>query len=59
MKYIKFLAFFGALAIVAACSEDFLELNPQGSLDGAALQSPAGIEASLISASIIALILYG
>ncbi len=50
MKYIKFLVFIGVLGIIAACSEDFLELNPQGSLDGAALQSPAGIEASLISA---------
>ena len=50
MKYFKYLFFIAAFGIIAACSEDFLELNPQGSLDGAALQSPAGIEASLISA---------
>jgi len=51
MKYLKIGLFVAVLGIIAAaCSEDFLELNPQGSLDGAALQSPAGIEASLISA---------
>jgi len=51
MKYFKIGLFVAILGIVAAaCSEDFLELNPQGSLDGSALQSPAGIEASLISA---------
>lgn len=51
MKYLKFGLFVAVLGVIAAaCSEDFLELNPQGSLDGSALQSPAGIEASLISA---------
>ena len=51
MKYLKIGLFVAALGMIAAaCSEGFLELNPQGSLDGAALQSPAGIEASLISA---------
>jgi len=50
MKYLKFVLFVALLGIIAACSEDFLELNPQGALDGSALQSPAGIEASLISA---------
>ena len=50
MKYFKYLLLVGVFGIVIACSEEFLELNPQGSLDGSALQSPAGIEASLISA---------
>ena len=50
MKFLKIFLFVGVIALVFSCSEDFLELNPQGSLDGAALQSPAGIEASLISA---------
>jgi len=50
MKYLKYLSIVALLAVVAACSEDFLAVNPQGSLDGAALQSPQGIEASLVSA---------
>ncbi len=51
MKNFKYLFIAGALGLlVFACSEDFLELNPQGALDGSALQSPAGIEASLVSA---------
>ena len=50
MKYLKLLMVIGAFGLAFACSEDFLELNPQGALDGSALQSPAGIEASLISA---------
>lgn len=38
------------LLLVVACSDEFLEINPQGSLDGTSLQSPSGIEASLIGA---------
>ncbi len=50
MKAIKILLVFATIGLVAACSEDFLDVNPKGALDGAALASPAGIEASLISA---------
>lgn len=50
MKAIKIFLVFAVFGLVIACSEDFLELNPQGSLDGSALASPAGIEASLVSA---------
>ena len=51
MKFLKYSIFFIILlAGVSACNDEFLEKNPQGALDGAALQSPAGIEASLISA---------
>ena len=50
MKYLKLLLVISAFGLAFACSEDFLELNPQGALDGSALQSPAGIEASLVSA---------
>jgi len=50
MKYIKSFLLIGIVALVFSCSEDFLELNPQGALDGSALQSPDGIEASLVSA---------
>ena len=50
MQYLKLLLIIGAFGLAFACSEDFLELNPQGALDGSALQSPAGIEASLVSA---------
>jgi len=50
MKAIKLFLVVAVIGLVFACSEDFLELAPQGSLDGAALESPAGIEASLVSA---------
>ena len=51
MKHIKYFIFIAVLGVITfACSGDFLELNPQGALDGSALQSPDGIEASLISA---------
>ena len=50
MKAFKILLVFASVALLAACSEEFLEVAPKGSLDAAALESPAGIEASLISA---------
>lgn len=50
MKILKVFLLVSIIGFVISCSEDFLNLNPQGSLDGAALESPAGIEASLISA---------
>lgn len=51
MKTFKFLFVFVTIAVmIVACSEEFLEVAPKGSLDAAALESPAGIEASLISA---------
>lgn len=48
LKYIVSILVLGF--VVYACQDDFLENNPQGALDGASLQAPAGIEASLISA---------
>lgn len=50
MKILKVFLLVSIISLVVSCSKDFLDLNPQGSLDGAALASPAGIEASLISA---------
>lgn len=51
MKNLKYIISILVLGfVVYACQDDFLELNPQGALDEAALQAPAGIEASLISA---------
>ena len=35
---------------VFSCGDEFLNINPKGALDASALASPAGIEASLISA---------
>ncbi len=51
MKFLKYLIVASVLLVGAfSCGEDFLNINPQGALDGAALESPDGIEASLISA---------
>ncbi len=50
MKALKLFLVVAVFGVVFACGEDFLELNPQGALDGSALESPDGIEASLISA---------
>lgn len=50
MKTLKYLIVFAAIGLVIACNDEFLDIAPKGSLDGAALESPAGIEASLISA---------
>ena len=50
MKTLKYLIVFAAIGLVLACTDEFLDIAPKGSLDGAALESPAGIEASLISA---------
>jgi starch-binding outer membrane protein, SusD/RagB family len=44
------LSLFIGLAIAYSCSEDFLEVPPQNSLNDATLGSEAGIEAALISA---------
>ena len=51
MKILKYLAIVivGGI-IISSCGDDFLDLKPQGSLDGIALESPDGIEASLVSA---------
>ena len=48
LKYIVSILVLGF--VVYSCQDDFLEVNPQSALDEAALQAPAGIEASLISA---------
>ncbi|MEL6274905.1 MAG: RagB/SusD family nutrient uptake outer membrane protein [Bacteroidota bacterium] len=51
MKSILKLSLYLGLAIgLLACSEDFLDTPPQGSLDGAALTQQEGIERVLISA---------
>lgn len=50
MKILKIFVVVLILGGTYSCSEDFLNINPQGALDAAALASPDGIEASLISA---------
>lgn len=51
MNKIKYIVSIAVLALVFfSCKDEFLEHNPQGALDGAALASPAGIETSLVSA---------
>jgi tetratricopeptide (TPR) repeat protein len=50
MKALKVIIFSLIIMGAYSCGDNFLEVNPQGALDGSALQSPAGIEASLISA---------
>lgn len=40
----------GLVAGMVACSEEFLELNPQGALDEGTLSNTDGVEAALISA---------
>ncbi len=50
MKVFKFFLLAAVLALGVSCQDEWLDLNPQGALDGSALSSPQGIEASLISA---------